>query len=241
MHKLIFIGAAALLISTAGLAAAQERLPQHSGFGMGVGESSGTGTRSQIWDRSALLERLSQPETIYGRVVAFDLPAGKLYLESGGSSHDEGRAGAGSLSLLIVYVDDQTNMEHLKVIQAGDDVSLQVVEDISAKQPFGTGRKLIREMSVLRGNETLAGYGGLGQHPDPRTERAIFSDDASINGGIPNQVQSGEIKLGISSDIGQMTGAAPCWQCDPQPGWSYDAKTSKSDWLSGDKLIFDKK
>src|SRR5438067_9251176 len=138
MRKFIALGAGILLASSVGVAGAQERLPQHSGFGTGVGESAGTGTRSQIWDRNSFLERLSQPETLYGRVLAVDLPAGKLYLETGGSSHDEGRAGAGALSSLTVYIDDQTNMEELKVIQTGDDVSLQVMEDISARQPFGT-------------------------------------------------------------------------------------------------------
>ena len=240
MHRLILLSSIVLLITIGGLAVAQERLPQHSGYGTGVGESAGTGTRSQIWDRNSFLERLSQPETIYGRVLAVDLPAGKVYLETGGSSHDEGRAGAGVLSALTVYIDDQTNMEELKMIQTGDDVSVQVREDISARQPFGIGKKLVREVLVMRGNETLAGYGGLGQHPDPGTERGILSTDASTNGGILGQVQQGEVKLGITSEIGEMTGAAPCWQCEPQPGWGYDAKVPKSDWGSGDKLIYEK-
>ena len=131
MHKLSLLSSAILLVTIGGLAIAQERLPQHSGFGTGVGESAGTGTRSQIWDRNSLLERLSQPETIYGRVLAVDLPAGKLYLETGGSSHDEGRVGGGALSFITVYIDDETNMEQFKVIQTGDDVSLQVREDVS--------------------------------------------------------------------------------------------------------------
>jgi hypothetical protein len=173
-------------------------------------------------------------------VLAVDIPAGKLYLETGGSSHDEGRAGAGALSSLTAYIDDQTNLEQLKVIQTGDDVSLQVAEDISVRQPFGIGKKLVREVVVLRGNETLAGYGGLGQHPDPRTERGIISTDASTNGGILGQVQQGEVKLGITSEIGEITGAAPCWQCEPQPGWGYDVKVPKTDWGSGDKLIYEK-
>ena len=84
MPRLPLFSSAILLIAVGGVAVAQERLPQHSGYGTGVGESAGTGTRSQIWDRNSLLERLSQPETIYGRVLAVDLPAGKLYLETGG-------------------------------------------------------------------------------------------------------------------------------------------------------------
>jgi len=241
MRKLILLSIPVLLVAGGTWAVAQERLPQHSGFGTGVGESSGTGTRSQIWDRSAFLERLSQAETIYGRVLAFDATGGKLYLETGGSSHDEGRAGAGALSAMTVYTDDQTNMEQLKMIQAGDDVSLQVMEEISARHPYGTGRKLVREVTILRGNETLAGFGGLGQRPDPRTERAIISDDGSQNGAVMGQVLSGEVKLGITSEIGQMSGAAPCWQCEPQPGWGYDVKTPKTDWGSGDEVHYDKK
>ena len=240
MHRLILWSSVVLLITIGGLAVAQERLPQHSGYGTGVGESAGTGTRSQVWDRNSFLERLSQPETIYGRVLAVDLPAGKLYLETGGSSHDEGRAGAGTLSSLTVYIDDQTNMEQLHVIQTGDDVSLQVREEISARQPFGIGKKLVREVIVMRGNETLAGFGGLGQRPDPGTERGIFSTDASTNGGILGQLQQGEVKLGITSAIGEITGAAPCWQCEPQPGWSYDVKVPKSDWGAEDRLIYEK-
>jgi len=240
MHKLSLLSSAILLVTIGGLAIAQERLPQHSGFGTGVGESAGTGTRSQIWDRNSLLERLSQPETIFGRVLAVDLPAGKLYLETGGSSHDEGRAGGGALSSMTVYIDDETNMEQFKVIQTGDDVSLQVMEDVSARQPFGTGKKMVREVIVMRGNETLAGYGGLGQHPDPGTERGIVSTDASTNGAILGQVQQGEVKLGITSNIGEMTGAAPCWQCEPQPGWGYDIKVPRSDWGAEDKIIYEK-
>src|SRR6478735_11293266 len=107
MHKLSLLSSAILLVTIGGLAIAQERLPQHSGFGTGVGESAGTGTRSQIWDKNALLERLSQPETISGRVMAIDLPAGKILLETGGSSHDEGRAGSGAMSSLVAYFDDK--------------------------------------------------------------------------------------------------------------------------------------
>jgi len=55
------------------------------------------------------------------------------------------------------------------------------------------------------------------------------------------QVLSGEVKLGITSDIGHISGAAPCWQCEPQPGWGYDTKVPKSDWGSDDKINYDKK
>ena len=230
------LGVGVLLAGSFGVAMAQERLPQHSGFGTGVGENAGVGTRSQTWETSSFLERLSQPETIYGRVLGIDLPAGKIHLETGGSSHDEGRAGQGSMAELRAFFDDATNMESLKIVQTGDDVAIQVVEETTTKQPYGTGRKIVREVSVLRGNEKLAGFGGLGQRPDPRTERGILSTDNSINAGIVGQVMPGEVKSGIHSDIGEITGAAPCWQCEPQPGWGYESKKNMaSDYGSSEK------
>jgi hypothetical protein len=234
MRKAIMFGAVILLAGSVGVAVAQERLPQHSGFGTGVGENAGTGTRSQIWDKSALLERLSQAETIYGRVLAVDLPGGKIHLETGGSSHDEGRAGAGAMSSLTAYLDGETNMDQIRVIQSGDDVTLQVREETTARQPFGTGRKLVREVTVLRGNEKLAGFGGLGQRPDPKTERGLVTESASSHGGVVGQVLPGEIQSGIVSSIGEVTGAAPCWQCEPQPGWGYGTQ-NRSDYGDPEK------
>jgi len=228
-----------LLAGSVGVAVAQERLPQASGFGTGVGESSGTGTRSQIWDKNALLERLSQAETVYGRVLAIDIPGRKMHLETGGSSHDEGRAGTGAMSSLTVYLDSETNMELIKTVNAGDDVTVQVREETSAAQPFGTGRKLVRDVTVLRGNEKLAGFGGLGQRPNPNTERGIETNSGSGTGGVVGQVLPGEITgaKGFSSEIGEVTGAAPCWNCDPQPGWGYGNST-KSDYGGSDKPQF---
>jgi hypothetical protein len=237
--KALLFWSVSMLLATP-IVLAQERLPQHSGFGTGVGENAGTGTRSQIWDTQSFLDRLSQPETIYGRVLSIDMPAGKIHLETGGSSHDEGRAGQGSISELIAFLDERTNMESLKMIQTGDDVTMQVVEETSPKQPYGTGRKLLRDISVMRGNEHLAAFGGVGQRPDPRTERGIITDNASINAGMIGQVMPGEIKLGIHSDIGEITGAAPCWQCEPQPGWGYESKSNKSDYGTSEKPIMEK-
>jgi len=234
MRRLVAVATGVFLVGSLGVATAQERLPQASGFGTGVGESSGVGTRSQIWDRQAMLERLSQPETIYGRVLGIDLPGRKIVLETGGSSHDEGRAGLGAMSSLTVFLDNETNMEKLRTIMSGDDVVVQAMEETTQAQPYGTGRKVVRDISVLRGNERLAGFGGLGQRPDPRTERGIVTDNASIHGGVLGQVTPGEIHSGITSDIGEMTGAAPCWQCEPQPGWGYGNNT-KTDYGSADK------
>ena len=234
MRKAIMFGAVVLFAGSVGVAIAQERLPQHSGFGTGVGENAGTGTRSQVWDKSAMLERLSQPETVYGRVLAVDTPGRKLHLETGGSSHDEGRAGSGAMSSFTVYFDGDTNMEMLRTIRTGDDVLVTAWEEVTDRQPYGTGRKLVREISVLRGNETLAGFGGLGQRPDPKTERGIVTDNASSHGGVVGQVLPGEIQSGIVSSIGEVTGAAPCWQCEPQPGWGFGTQ-SRSDYGGSDK------
>lgn len=241
MHKVLALGAAILLAGSVGVALAQERLPQHSGFGTGVGESAGTGTRSQIWDKAAFLERLSLPETIYGRVLGIDLPGRKIHLETGGSSHDEGRAGTGAMAEVKAYIDDNTNMDSLKNIQTGDDVIVTVIEETNARQPYGTGKKLVRDISVLRGNEKLAGFGGLGQRPDPKTERGIVTDANSVTGGIPGQILPGEVNsaLGFTSTVGEVTGAAPCWQCDPQPGVFYGS-TTKSDWGSSEKPNYGK-
>lgn len=236
MRHLVALAAGILLVGSVGVAMAQERLPQASGFGTGVGESAGVGTRSQIWDKTALLERLSQPETLYGRVLGIDIPGRKIHLETGGSSHDEGRAGLGAMSSLTVYIDAETNMEKLRMVNTGDDVIIQALEETTAAQPYGTGRKLVRDITVLRGNEKLAGFGGLGQRPDPKTERGIVTENASTHGGVLGQILPGEVTqaLGFTSEVGEVTGAAPCWNCDPQPGWGYGT-TTKSDYGSADK------
>jgi hypothetical protein len=212
---------------------AQERGQQTAGFGVGngVGDISGSPGRTQAFDKSAFLERLSQPETIYGRVLGIDIPGRKIHLEGGGSSHDEGRAGTGSMNYRTAYLDDKTNMEQIKTIESGDDVTLQVVEETSAAQPFGTGRKMVRDVTVIRGNEKLAGFGGLGQRPNPMTERGIETNSGSSHGGVVGQVLSGEVKGGsVHTSIGDFTGAAPCWNCAPQPGWGDNGQANKSDY-----------
>src|SRR5574341_1307191 len=225
MRNVLALGAAVLLVGSVSVAMAQERLQsnqQGMGVGAGVGDVSGSSTRVTTFDRTNFIERLSQPETIYGRVLGVDFPGGKMHLETGGSSHDEGRAGAGTLSTLTVYFDDKTNLDAIKTLNAGDDLSLQVVEATTAQQQFGTGRKLVREVTVLRGNEKLAGFGGLGQRPNPMTERGIDTNSGGITGGVAGGVLPGTATGGsISTTIGEFTGAAPCWNCEPQPGWGY--------------------
>ncbi len=226
MRKVLALGAAILCLGSMNVAVAQERLQQSSGgsamsVGTGVGDVSGNANRVQTYDRNAFLDRLSLPETIYGRVLAIDFPAGKMHLESGGSSHDEGRAGAGVMSSMTVYFDERTSLDQIKVLNTGDDISLQVIEAVTPNQQYGVGRKIVREVYVLRGNEKLAGFGGLGQRPNPSTERAIVIDGGGVTGGVPGAILPGKITGTIDTTISEYTGSAPCWNCEPQPGWGY--------------------
>jgi len=224
MRKVLALGAAILFVGSVSVAVAQERLQSNQsgmGVGEGVGDVSGNSTRVNVFDRASFLERLSQAETVYGRVLAIDFPGRKLHLEGGGSSHDEGRAGGGAMDYRTVYFDDRTNMDQLKTIETGHDVIVSVFEETSAAQPFGTGRKLVREISVLRGNEKLAGFGGLGQRPNPMTERGINTNSGSTTGGISGGVLPGTATGTVTTCIAEFTGAAPCWNCEPQPGWGY--------------------
>lgn len=232
MRKVLALGAAIIFVGSVGVSIAQERLqsnPSGMGVGQGVGDVSGSSSRVTTYDRSNFIERLSQPETMFGRVIGFDLAAKKMYLEMGGSSHDEGRAGGGAMNYRTVYFDDRTNYDQLRALEPGDDVTIQAIEETNDHNPYGTGRKIVREVSVLRGNEKLAGFGGLGQRPNPMTERAIETTSGSTTGGIGGAVFPGEIKSGITSPVGEYTGAAPCWQCEPQPG-IFNAVGNKSDY-----------
>lgn len=232
MRKVLALGAAVLFVGSVGVAGAQERLQSNQsgmGVGTGVGDYSGSSTRVTTFDRTNFLDRLSQAETVHGRVIGIDLPGKKIHLEGGGSSHDEGRAGGGAMNYRTFYLDDRTNYDQLRTIENGDDVTIQAYEETSNSQPYGTGRKLVREITVLRGNEKLAGFGGLGQRPNPMTERGIETNSGGITGGIPGGVIPGKIESGVTSPIGEYTGAAPCWQCEPQPGWGNNVG-NKSDY-----------
>ncbi|BFU97160.1 MAG: conserved exported protein of unknown function [Nitrospira sp.] len=225
MRNVLALGAAVLLVGSVSVSMAQERLQSNQsglGVGEGVGDVSGSSTRVTTFDRQQFLDRLSQPETVYGRILGIDIPGKKLHLESGGSSHDEGRAGTGSMVYRTVYLDDRTNMDQMRTIETGDDVMIMAVEETSANQPFGTGRKLVREITVLRGNEKLAGFGGLGQRPNPMTERGINTNSGSVSGGPVGGVLPGTATGVVTTGVSEFTGAAPCWNCEPQPGWGYN-------------------
>ncbi|MCC2641245.1 MAG: exported protein of unknown function [Nitrospira sp.] len=229
MRNVLALGAAVLFVSSVGVAGAQERLPQSSsgsgfGVGAGVGDVSGNSGRTQAFDRNAFIDRLAQPETVFGRVLAIDVPGHKMHLETGGSSHDEGRAGTGAMSSLTVYFDGQTNMDQIKALNAGDDISVQVVESPNERADqgvYGSGRKLVRETYLFRGNEKLAGFGGLGQRPSPSSERGIVTNSGTVTGGPVGGVLPGTVTSGLTTTVGEYTGTAPCWNCEPQPGWGY--------------------
>lgn len=233
MRTVLAFGAAILCVGSLNVAVAQERLPQTSGgsamgVGTGVGDVSGNANRAQTFDRNAFLTRLSLPETIYGRVLAIDFPAGKMYLETGGSSHDEGRAGTGAMSSMTVYFDERTSLDQIKALHSGDDIGLQVVEAITPNQQYGVGRKIVRGVYLLRGNEQLAGFGGLGQRPNPSTERAFETTSGTTTGGVAGSVLPGKITGIVDTTIGEYTGSAPCWNCEPQPGWGYKTVTPET-------------
>ncbi|UCH90712.1 MAG: hypothetical protein JSU60_06275 [Nitrospirota bacterium] len=223
MQKVGIIGAAIILASSIGVAFAQERLPQHVGFGTGVGESQGSGTRARVMDQGDFLRYLSAPETIMGEIVAIDYPAGKLYIDMGGSSHDERQSLTGSLNMKELWFDSKTNMQNLKAVHKGDYVSIQAVNETTESQQFGTGKKMVRTVYILDKSQLLGGAdnedfgGGLGQRPNPYKYRGIHTRTAGYTGVPEGGIQQGAVTSGITSTVGQTTGAAPCWQCAPQP------------------------
>ncbi|UCE63615.1 MAG: hypothetical protein JSU59_00155 [Nitrospirota bacterium] len=233
MRKLGYFGAAIILASSVSVAVAQERAPQHVGFGTGVGESQGVGDRSRVMDEGDMLRYLSAPETVMGEVVAINYPAGKLLIDMGGSSHDGRQTLRGGLNIMTLYIDNKTNMENLKAVNSGDYVTIQAREETTEAQPYGTGRKMVREVYVLEGSQLLGGEdnpdfgGGLGQRPDMTNYRGIATPTAGYTGVPEGGIQEGSINTGISSSVGTITGAAPCWQCAPQPD-TVNARTDKT-------------
>ena len=223
MRKVGYFGLAIILAGSVSVAFGQERAQQHSGFGTGVGESQGSGTRARVMDQGDMLRYLSAPETIMGEVVAIDYPAGKMYIDMGGSSHDERQSLTGSLNMKELWFDGQTNMQNLKAVGKGDYVSIQAVNETTDEQKYGTGKKMVRTVYVLEGSQLLGGAdnqdfgGGLGQRPNPYKYRGINTRTAGYTGVPEGGIQEGAVMSGITSSVGATTGAAPCWQCAPQP------------------------
>ena len=237
MRKVLALGAAILFVGSAGVSIAQERLQSNQsgmGVGTGVGDVSGSSTRVTTFDRTNFLDRLSQPETVYGRVFALDLPGNRLMIETGGAGKifdqgQEGKSGYGARTVMTLLIDDHSNLQSLREVNVGDDVSIQVIEQVNENHPYGTGKKLVLEAYVVHVADTRQGFGGLGQRPDPEHERALSTNRGGITGGIAGSVLPGEIESGITSSVGEYTGAAPCWQCEPQPGWG-NAVGNQSDY-----------
>jgi hypothetical protein len=238
MRSVLALGAAIIFVGAASMSIAQERLQSNQsgmGVGEGVGDVSGSSTRVTTFDRTQFLDRLSQPETVYGRVFALDLAQQRLMIETGGAGKvfdegQEGKSGYGARTVMTLLIDDHSNMQSLKSINVGDDVSIQVREQTTPEHPFGTGNKLVLEAYVVHVDATKQGFGGLGQRPDPENERAFSTNRGGITGGVAGSVLPGKIESGITSPIGEFTGSAPCWQCEPQPGWGNAAAGTKSDY-----------
>jgi hypothetical protein len=222
-----------ILAGSVGVAFAQERPPQNVGFGTGVGDSQGVGDRSRVMDQDDMLRYLSADETIMGEVVAIDLSSGRMFIDMGGSSQDERQTLRGGLNLMTLYFDKETNYENLKMVNKGDYVTIQAENETTEDQKFGTGRKMVRHVYVLTGNQLLGGAdnpdfgGGFGQKPDPYGARGLKIRTAGYTGVPEGSVQPGEVKSGITSEVGVVTGAAPCWQCAPQPE-TVNARTDKT-------------
>jgi hypothetical protein len=242
MRNVLALGAALLCVGSMGamnVAVAQERLQQSSGgsslsVGVGVGDVSGNANRVQAFDRNTFLDRLSQPETVMGRVFALDLPQRRLLVETGGAGRlqdegQEGKAGYGARTVVPLYLTDRSNMQAIRELNVGDEVTVQVIEETTKDQPYGTGKKMVAEVSVTNIVATRKGFGGLGQRPDPSHDRAIVVDGGGVTGGIPGAVLPGKVSGAIDTTIGEFTGAAPCWNCEPQPGWGYLGQ-NKSDY-----------
>ncbi|KPK26381.1 MAG: hypothetical protein AMK69_12210 [Nitrospira bacterium SG8_3] len=223
MRKVGYFGLAMIFAGSVGVAFAQERAPQNVGYGTGVGDSQGVGDRSRVMDQDDMLRYLSAPETVMGEVVAVDLAGGVLYLDMGGSSHDERQTLRGSLNMQPLYIKDATNLENLRSISKGDYVSAQVRQETTDQQQFSTGRRIVLTVYVLDKTQVLGGAdnedfgGGLGQRPNPYKYRGIHTRTAGYTGVPEGGMQSGAVNSGITSEVGVVTGAAPCWQCAPQP------------------------
>ncbi len=223
MRKLGYFGAAIILAGSVSVAVGQERAPQHSGFGTGVGESQGSGTRARVMDEDDMLRYLSAPETVMGKVVGVNYAAGILYLDMGGSSQDERQMQRGPMNIQTLQFDQNTNIESVKMVNKGDYIAVQAVQETDSDHKFSTGRKLVREVYVLEGNQLLGGGdnpdfgGGLGQRPDQLNSVGLPATHGGYTGVPEGGIQMGSINTGVSTSVGKMTGAAPCWQCAPQP------------------------
>jgi hypothetical protein len=163
------------------------------------------------------------PETVHGEVVGIDLASGRMFIDMGGSSHDERQTLRGGLNLQTLYFNENTNYENLKAVGKGDYVAVTLRQETNATHKFSTGRRMVEGVYVIDGSQLLGGAdnpdfgGGLGQRPDPEKFRGIRTPTAGYTGVPLGGIQEGAVKGGITSSVGVITGAGPCWQCAPQP------------------------
>ena len=138
MRKLSYFAAAIILAGSVSVAVAQERAPQHVGYGTGVGESQGVGDRSRVMDAGDMgryIDNFLETSTIQGVVTGVNNAMGHILIDMGGSSHDERQTLRGGLNLQTLYFDDDTNMENVGSINAGDYVAV-AVEDETTKEEY---------------------------------------------------------------------------------------------------------
>jgi len=124
---------------------------------------------------------------------------------------------------MTLYFDDKTNRENLKAVNQGDYVAVAVSDETTRAQQWGTGRKMVRTVYVLEGSQVLGGEdnpnfaGGFGQGTDMTNYRGIAAPTAGYTGVPEGGIQQGTLDSGQTTTVGIYTGAAPCWNCDPQP------------------------
>ncbi len=236
MRKVGYFGLAIILAGSVSVAGAQERAPQHVGFGTGVGESQGVGDRSRVMDAGDMeryIDIFLKTSTIQGEVIAINYAMGTLLIDMGGSSHDVRQTLRGGLNMQTLYFDSETNMENLKAVGAHDYVAVAIEDETNATHKFATGRKMVRTVYVLEGNQLLGGAdnpdfaGGFGQGTDMTNFRGISTPTAGMTGVPVGGIQQGDVMTGIISSVGATTGAAPCWQCAPQPD-TVNKRTAKT-------------
>ena len=63
--------------------------------------------------------------------------------------------------MMTLYLTKRSNIQGIKALNVGDEVAIQAREETTEDQPYGTGRKLVLTVTVIRGEETMAGMGGI--------------------------------------------------------------------------------
>ena len=90
MRKLSYFAAAIILAGSVSVAVAQERAPQHVGYGTGVGESQGVGDRSRVMDAGDMgryIDNFLETSTIQGVVTGVNNAMGHILIDMGAVSY----------------------------------------------------------------------------------------------------------------------------------------------------------